>query len=109
MFDRHHRKSIRLKEYDYSQPGEYFIIVCTHGHKHILGKIIDGEMQLSQLGNIVRDTWNDLPNYNHAIELDTFTIMPNHIHGIIIINYINVGAIHESPLQNILRSRNPKR
>jgi len=66
----HHRKSIRLKEYDYSQPGEYFVTICSYNQECIFGDVIDGEMRLSRLGEIVLDTWNDLPNYNYALEIE---------------------------------------
>lgn len=92
----HNRRSIRLKEYDYARPGEYFITICARGRECIFGEIVDGEMRLSQFGNIVRDTWNDLPNHNRGIELDAFVVMPNHIHGIIIICDNDVGADSES-------------
>ncbi|MBN1398477.1 MAG: transposase [Bacteroidetes bacterium] len=88
----HNRKSIRLKDYDYSHAGEYFITICTYDRECIFGDVIRGEMRLSQLGEVVRDTWYDLPNHNRGIELDAFVVMPNHIHGIIIINDITVGA-----------------
>ncbi len=90
--NQHYRKSIRIKDYDYSQPGEYFITICSYNRECIFGDVIDGEMRLSRLGEIVLDTWNDLPNHNYAIELDEFIIMPNHIHGIIRINDIDVWA-----------------
>ena len=88
----HHRKSIRLKEYDYSQSGEYFVTICTHDRQCIFGEVIGEEMRLSQMGKIVSDTWNDLPNHNHLVELDAFVVMPNHIHGIVIIHDDLVGA-----------------
>jgi len=95
---RFNRKSIRLKEYDYSQPGEYFITICTYKHKCIFGDIINEEMRLSEEGEIVQRCLNEIPYYYPNIELDTYVIMPNHIHCII--NLIEpVGAIHESPLQ----------
>jgi REP element-mobilizing transposase RayT len=93
----HNRKSIRLKEYDYSQTGEYFITICTYNRKNIFGDIIHEEMQLSQMGTIVQRYWKDIPDHFQNVELDDYIIMPNHIHGIIILNN-PVGAIHESPL-----------
>ena len=81
----HRRYSMRLKEYDYSQPGEYFITVCTHAHVYLFGEVIDGDMRLNGYGEVVSSTWNDLANYNKGIELGPFVIMPNHIHGIIAI------------------------
>jgi REP element-mobilizing transposase RayT len=94
---RRHRKSIRLKEYDYSLPGAYFITICTYDKQCILSDIIDGELRLRETGKIVEECWNDIPNHFPNVELDEFVVMPDHIHGIIIIHE-PVGAIHESPL-----------
>lgn len=81
----HQRKSIRLKEYDYSQPGEYFVTICMNDYKCMLGTIINDEIQLNDLGNIVEECWNGIPKHFENIELDEYIIMPNHIHGIITI------------------------
>ena len=82
---RHHRRSIRLKGYDYTQPGAYFITICTQGRECLFGEIIDGEMHLNEAGQIVVQTWQDLPNHISNVQLDAFVVMPNHVHGIIII------------------------
>jgi len=79
------RKSMRLKEYDYSQNGAYFITICTRNRQDLFGFIVDGVVKLSDYGKIVCDTYIDLPNHNPQLILDKFTIMPNHIHGIIVI------------------------
>ena len=84
----HHRRSIRLKEYDYSQNGAYFITICVQNKECLFGKIANGKMQLNDAGNIIQTIWDEIPEYYDGIETDTFQIMPNHIHGIIII----VGA-----------------
>jgi REP element-mobilizing transposase RayT len=81
----HHRRSIRLKEYDYSQPGEYFVTICTYNHECTLGEIMDGGMRLNEFGKIVREEWLRTLNIRPGIELDVYVIMPNHIHGIIVI------------------------
>ena len=92
------RKSLRLKEYDYSREGAYFITICTYNRECILlGNVIDGEMILNQFGNIVLECWNSLTGRYTNIELDKFVVMPNHLHGII---KIIDRAIHESPLQS---------
>ena len=83
--DIHHRQSIRLKGYDYTKEGTYFISICTHNRENIFGKIVDGTMVLSEFGIIVENTWFDLPNHNSNIILDAFIIMPNHVHAIIIV------------------------
>ena len=84
--NRHHRKSIRLKEYDYSQPGEYFVTICTHKKECIFGAVVDEEMQLSTAGEIIKEEWMRTASIRSDVELDVFAIMPNHIHGIIILN-----------------------
>jgi len=80
------RKQNRLQEFDYSQAGYYFITLCTNNHKSFWGKVIDGKMILNQFGNVIRNNWIKIQSLHKIIELDEFVIMPNHIHGIIIIN-----------------------
>jgi len=81
----HHRGSIRLKEYDYSQPGGYFVTLCTHRRECILGDIVDGNIQLNQFGEIVKEEWLRTGQIRPEITMDEFQVMPNHIHGIIMI------------------------
>lgn len=76
------RKSARLKYYDYSQNGYYFITICTHKRQQIFGEIKNGKTKLNDIGKIVDFTWNDLKNHND-INLHEYIIMPDHIHGII--------------------------
>lgn len=118
--DIHHRRSIRLKGYDYSSAGLYFITICTQNKECLFGEIVGAgskparskpagskparsqpagskpalmnpaqlnpaQMILNDAGKMIEYTWNDLPNHNHSIELDEFIIMPNHIHGIIVL------------------------
>ncbi len=85
------RKPNRLPGYDYSQNGYYFITVCVHNHAQWFGEIKNGEMILNKYAEIVRKCWYDLPIYYKNVKLDEFVIMPNHIHGIIIIDNGNVG------------------
>ena len=83
--ENHNRKSIRLKGFDYSTPGAYFVTVVTQGRNCLFGDIKNGEMHLSALGKIVREEWfktTMLRPYVHLYE-DEFVIMPNHVHGII--------------------------
>jgi REP element-mobilizing transposase RayT len=94
------RQSIRLQEYDYAQPGAYFVTVISHQRKNRFGKIANGEMNLNQVGKIVEQTWLEIPLHFPNANIDIFVIMPNHIHGIInIIEDGRVGARHASPLQ----------
>ena len=93
-----HRKNIRLKGWDYSQEGVYFITIVTKDREPLFGEVVDGEMVLNELGEIVQFTWNNLVNHNPNIGLDEFVIMPNHVHGIIAI-FDPVGA-GSQPAQN---------
>ena len=86
--DRHHRRSIRLKGYDYSQAGVYFVSVCTQNRECLFGAIVGGEMVLNHAGRMVETVWDRLARRFPDIELDESIILPNHIHGIITI----VGA-----------------
>ncbi|MGD1043949.1 MAG: transposase [Bacteroidota bacterium] len=92
------RKTIRLKEYDYSSPGEYFVTICTQDKLYSFGKIIEEEMRLSSIGEIAQRCWQEIPNHFPNIELDAFVVMPNHIHGIIVINPL-VGVHYNEPLR----------
>lgn len=86
----HHRRSIRLKGYDYSKEGLYFVTICVQDRECLFGEIKNGAMILNEYGKIVEYTWNDLPNHNPNIQLGAFCTMPNHVHGIIeIINPIS--------------------
>jgi REP element-mobilizing transposase RayT len=103
----HQRKSIRLKEYDYSQPGEYFVTICTKNKECLLGEIVDEEVLLSPIGKIAKQCWEEIPEHFDNIELDIFVIMPNHLHGTIIINP-SVGVEYIQPLQKTFQHVIPK-
>ena len=81
--EKHQRRSIRLKHYDYSQCGAYFITICTQNHKYILGTISYEQMWLSPSGKIVLDAWGAIPIHFSNVILDSWVIMPNHLHGIV--------------------------
>jgi REP element-mobilizing transposase RayT len=95
----HHRRSIRLKGYDYSQAGAYFVTLVTNKRDQIFGKIVNGEMQLSKEGQIVAYHWNLIPAHFPAAKLDKWVIMPNHLHGIIILRTGEASAnrLNEDP------------
>jgi len=76
---------LRLPGYDYSQAGAYFVTACTQNRVVLFGEIIDGDVRLNEMGTIVQQTWDDLPTHYHGIDLDAFIVMPNHVHGIIIL------------------------
>lgn len=81
--DKHHRRSIRLKNYDYTTAGAYFITICTHQRECLLGTIEDGKMRLSLFGECVQSHWLNLPKHHPHLQLDDFIVMPNHLHGIL--------------------------
>ncbi|MFA5346182.1 MAG: transposase [Candidatus Omnitrophota bacterium] len=85
------RKPNRLKNYDYSQNGYYFVTICIHSRREWFGKINNGVMELNETGHIVLACWNDLPNHYRNIELDEFIVMPNHAHGIVVIGNVGNG------------------
>ena len=81
----HHRGSIRLPWYDYSQDGWYFVTMCALGHKCLFGKFADGQIQLYEYGRIIDKCWKWLAEQYDYVHLDRCVVMPNHLHGIIII------------------------
>ncbi|HLG21264.1 MAG TPA: hypothetical protein VI382_00495 [Candidatus Manganitrophaceae bacterium] len=87
--DIHHRRSIRLKGYDYSSGGAYFVTVCVQDRQCLFGDVAQGEMKLNDAGRMVLSVWNELPRYGPGVAVDEFIVMPNHIHGMIV---LNVGA-----------------
>jgi len=86
----HNRRSIRLKGYDYSKAGAYFITICCEDRLHRFGKVVDDEMILNESGKIAYNEWINLSDRFSNFKLDVFQIMPNHMHGIIVLS--NVGA-----------------
>lgn len=79
------RKSIRLRGYDYSQNGAYFVTICTQNRRYLFGEINNGEMLLNEAGIMVQDTWNGLPEYAVGYTVEALQVMPNHLHGILMI------------------------
>lgn len=96
----HHRRTIRLKGYDYSQAGLYFVTICVQNRQCLFGEIIGGKMVLNDLGKIAYDEWIKLSERYPHIMFDVFQIMPNHMHGIININNPTVGATLAVVLNN---------
>jgi REP element-mobilizing transposase RayT len=93
-----YRKNIRLKNYDYSSAGYYFVTIVSHNRKNIFGEIIDSEIILNPLGRIVENTWQEMPTHFPYVNVDSYVVMPNHFHGIVIINEEIIGAQHAEPL-----------
>jgi hypothetical protein len=97
--EEHHRRSIRLQGYDYTQDGVYFIMICTHRRALLFGDVVSDAMELTTLGCVVLEEWERTATLRPYIELDAFVVMPNHVHGIIVINWGIVGARRAMPLQ----------
>lgn len=89
---RHHRRSIRLTGYDYSQAGAYFFTVCAQDRACLFGEVVDGQMHLNDAGRMVLAEWTSLPVRFPGVELDAFCVMPNHLHGIIAISTAGLNA-----------------
>jgi putative transposase len=87
--NKHHRRSIRLKGYDYARPGAYYITICTQNRECLFGEIINGRMELNDAGKMVFRWYHELERKFPNIKCDQFVCMPNHVHFIL----INVGAV----------------
>ena len=91
---KHHRCSIRLPEYDYSQVGAYFVTIVAWHRECLFGEVVNGEMRLNKAGQIVQWEWQELPKRLHYMELGAYVVMPNHFHGILIFRE-HVGATRQ--------------
>jgi putative transposase len=79
------RRSIRLVDYDYCLPGAYFVTICIRDRKSILGGVKNDKVHLSTIGEITHRCWNEIPSHFPYVELDEFIVVPNHLHGILIL------------------------
>jgi len=101
-----HRRSIRLPRFDYAQPNAYFVTICTVGRRCLFGSIIDSRMELNEVGRIVEEEWLRTIEIRREIVLDEYILMPNHLHGIVVIEHVSeAGGDRRSPL----RESGPKR
>lgn len=96
----HHRRSIRLKEFDYSNAGAYYITLCSFERNNIFGTIENGQILLNECGEIIKTEWLKTPEMRSEIELDEYVIMPNHFHGIIWID--RRGTMHRALTERAL-------
>lgn len=103
---KHHRRSIRLQGYDYTQPGAYFVTICIREQECLLGNVENRTMVLSECGRLVERCWRALPRH-FPIELDEFVVMPNHVHGIIIIGK-GEAFVGESQTQDKRRTKSKR-
>ena len=81
----HRRRSLRLPRFDYTQQGAYFVTICTRNRACLLGDIVEGRMHLSEAGRLAQAVWEDLPHHYPHVQIDVWVIMPNHMHGIVIL------------------------
>ena len=98
-----HRRSIRVQGYDYSQAGMYFVTLCTRNRECLFGEIVDETMRLNPVGQIVTDSWTWLAQRYEHVELDEWVVMPNHLHGIVVINDHCKGGSRTAPTKPIGR------
>jgi putative transposase len=109
---RHWAKTIRLSGWDYASPAWYFVTICTRRHLPFFGEIVDGEMMFSLMGEIAQRYWMEIPAHHVGLALDAYTIMPNHVHGIIILlpddthesEIKPVETLHATSLQRLNRN-----
>jgi REP element-mobilizing transposase RayT len=102
---KHHRRSIRLKGYDYTSEGAYYVTIVVQGRQCLFGEIVDREMRLNECGRIIQKRWNDIPIHFPNVELGAFITMPNHVHGIIFITNKRRGEV-PSPRNDLNQSYN---
>lgn len=93
-------ETTRLQTWDYRWPGVYFITICTHQRSHYFGEVLNGRMQLSPIGIIADLLWYQIPYHSKNVELGAFVVMPNHIHGILIIKDITTGSDVDDGMNN---------
>ena len=91
----HQRRSIRLAGYDYRQAGAYFVTICSQHRECVFGEVVQGQMILNGPGQMVELAWHQLPQCYPGVEVDAFAIMPNHVHGIVVLVGAGPGACPE--------------
>jgi len=96
--------SLRLRDYDYSQAGYYYVTICTEERRCYFGEVIEGNVHLNDSGKIVQSVWNDLPRRFPGVTLDEYIIMPNHMHGIVVQSEKTVAPKAAPALGQIIRA-----
>jgi REP element-mobilizing transposase RayT len=87
----HHRRSVRLRGFDYAHDGAYFVTICAESRACIFGEIVSQVARLSAIGEVIESHWHALPRKYPQIELDAFVVIPNHIHGVLWITSVGAG------------------
>jgi len=98
--DIHHRRSIRLRENDYSSSGAYFVTICTYQRECLFGDVVNGEMRMSEAGKIVAAVWEGLAERFPVVVFGDFVVMPNHFHGLLVIADAGRGVACRAPNPN---------
>jgi putative transposase len=101
IVEKHHRQSIRIKDFDYTSNMAYFVTICTWQREMTLGSVVSNEMQNNDIGNIIQNLWLEIPTHHPHVETDAFVTMPNHIHGIL--TFVRRGL----PWQTLEQDRTP--
>lgn len=96
MADRFHRRSIRLRGYDYTRAGAYYVTVCTQDRFPLFGDVVNDEMMPNAMGAIVQRCWDAIPEHMPMVVCDAFVVMPNHVHGIIVITDVAGASAHNA-------------
>ncbi len=91
--------SVRLQGYDYGQNGAYFLTICTKGRAHYFGAVVNGEMQLNAVGQLAEKYWLEIPTHFPFVKLGNFVAMPNHTHGVLIIDKKEVEEQPDLPIE----------
>jgi len=91
------RKPLRLHHADYAHAGFYFVTICTHARACLFGEVLDHAVSLGPIGQIVRRAWMDLPARIEGMAVDEFVVMPNHVHGIVVLSGDRAGAMNRAP------------
>mgnify|MGYP001578636942 CR=1 FL=1 len=96
----HHRRSIRLRGFDYAAHGAYFVTIVTHERRELFGRIVADEMRLNAAGRIVAEEWQRSGELRSNVEIDAFVVMPNHVHGIVFLTQTDEGTLRSAPTRS---------
>jgi len=102
---KHHRRSLRLENYNYADSGAYFVTIVAQNRQCIFGNVVDSKIELNEFGRILAEEWERSKDIREEIALDAFVAMPNHIHGVLIMTNHDVGATGRSPFPSGLSKR----
>ncbi len=103
----HRRRSLRLKGYDYSMAGAYFVTICTQDRACLFGDVVDGAMRLNEAGQMAAALWDGLAARFSSVEIDQFVVMPNHLHGVLVLDAGAGGATKEGATTRVAPTDDP--